>query len=216
MLGLSIRLQIQGQPTVTSLLRRSRHLLLRSGAVCGGAVGTPITPNSSVSWSSTDAAGENGPGWCKKHQLKMEEEALQKPSKGDQDGGDGSKKLSNLRKKGEKRAHEPCFAFMTVSEVDHLEDGYRWRKYGQKAVKDSPYPRSYYRCTTQKCLVKKRVERSFQDPKTVITTYEGQHTHHCPVTIRGSSHMIAPLPMVPSGFLRYQLMQLHPMARTGR
>lgn len=30
---------------------------------------------------------------------------------------------------------------MTKSEVDHLEDGYRWRKYGQKAVKNSPYPR---------------------------------------------------------------------------
>lgn len=30
---------------------------------------------------------------------------------------------------------------MTKSEVDHLDDGYRWRKYGQKAVKNSPYPR---------------------------------------------------------------------------
>lgn len=30
---------------------------------------------------------------------------------------------------------------MTKSDVDHLEDGYRWRKYGQKAVKNSPYPR---------------------------------------------------------------------------
>jgi hypothetical protein len=30
---------------------------------------------------------------------------------------------------------------MTKSEVDHLEDGYRWRKYGQKAVKNSPFPR---------------------------------------------------------------------------
>lgn len=45
------------------------------------------------------------------------------------------------KKKGEKRQREPRFAFMTKSEVDHLEDGYRWRKYGQKAVKNSPYPR---------------------------------------------------------------------------
>jgi len=30
---------------------------------------------------------------------------------------------------------------MTKSEIDHLEDGYRWRKYGQKAVKNSPFPR---------------------------------------------------------------------------
>jgi hypothetical protein len=33
---------------------------------------------------------------------------------------------------------------LTKSEVDHLEDGYRWRKYGQKAVKNSPYPRYVY------------------------------------------------------------------------
>jgi hypothetical protein len=45
------------------------------------------------------------------------------------------------KKKGEKKQREPRFAFMTKSEVDHLEDGYRWRKYGQKAVKNSPYPR---------------------------------------------------------------------------
>ncbi|KAG9138383.1 hypothetical protein Leryth_001575 [Lithospermum erythrorhizon] len=73
---------------------------------------------------------------------------------------------------------QPRFAFMTKSEVDHLEDGYRWRKYGQKAVKNSPFPRSYYRCTNSKCIVKKRVERSSEDPTTVITTYEGQHSHH--------------------------------------
>ncbi|KAL5987325.1 WRKY transcription factor [Asimina triloba] len=38
--------------------------------------------------------------------------------------------------------------------------------------------RSYYRCTNSKCSVKKRVERSSEDPTVVITTYEGQHCHH--------------------------------------
>jgi hypothetical protein len=49
---------------------------------------------------------------------------------------------NKVRKKGQKRIRQPRFAFMTKSEVDHLEDGYRWRKYGQKAVKNSPFPRS--------------------------------------------------------------------------
>jgi hypothetical protein len=51
--------------------------------------------------------------------------------------------------------------------------------------------RSYYRCTTQRCPVKKRVERSYQDPAVVITTYEGKHTHPIPATLRGSTHLLA-------------------------
>lgn len=33
------------------------------------------------------------------------------------------------------------FAFQTRSEEDILDDGYRWRKYGQKSVKNSKFPR---------------------------------------------------------------------------
>ncbi|CAN6858697.1 unnamed protein product [Brassica oleracea] len=102
------------------------------------------------------------------------------------DGGDKqrSQKVVKTKKNQEKKIREPRVSFMTKTEVDHLEDGYRWRKYGQKAVKNSPYPRSYYRCTTQKCNVKKRVERSYQDPTVVITTYESQHDHPIPTTRR--------------------------------
>ncbi|KAL0695734.1 hypothetical protein Bca4012_062914 [Brassica carinata] len=108
-------------------------------------------------------------------------------NEGNQHGvGESSKQLTKQGKgKGEKKEREARVAFMTKSEIDHLEDGYRWRKYGQKAVKNSSYPRSYYRCTTQKCNVKKRVERSFQDPSIVITTYEGKHNHPIPSTLRG-------------------------------
>ena len=34
--------------------------------------------------------------------------------------------------------------------------------------------------------MKKRVERSSDDPTIVVTTYEGQHIHPCPITPRGS------------------------------
>ena len=47
--------------------------------------------------------------------------------------------------------------------------------------------RSYYRCTNGKCTVKKRVERSSDDPSVVITTYEGQHCHHTTSFQRGAA-----------------------------
>ncbi|GKB68307.1 probable WRKY transcription factor 71 [Tanacetum coccineum] len=106
-------------------------------------------------------------------------------------------KVNKQKKKDEKKPREPRFAFMTKSDIDHLEDGYRWRKYGQNASRNSTYLRSYYRCTTQKCTVKKRVERSYQDPSTVITTYEGQHNHHLPATLRGNvGGMLYPQSMI--------------------
>lgn len=47
----------------------------------------------------------------------------------------------NSRKKGEKKVRKPRYAFQTRSQVDILDDGYRWRKYGQKAVKNNKFPR---------------------------------------------------------------------------
>ncbi|MCL7041402.1 hypothetical protein MKW94_029979 [Papaver nudicaule] len=75
----------------------------------------------------------------------------------------------------------------TTSEVDLLDDGFRWRKYGQKVVKGNPHPRSYYKCTTTGCNVRKHVERASADPKAVITTYEGKHNHDVPAP-KNSSH----------------------------
>ena len=37
---------------------------------------------------------------------------------------------------------EPKVVVQTESEVDVLDDGFRWRKYGQKVVKGNPNPRS--------------------------------------------------------------------------
>ncbi|KAA8519184.1 hypothetical protein F0562_013440 [Nyssa sinensis] len=84
-------------------------------------------------------------------------------------------------------AREPRVVVQTISEVDILDDGYRWRKYGQKVVKGNPNPRSYYKCTNAGCPVRKHVERASHDPKAVITTYEGKHNHDVP-TARTSSH----------------------------
>eukprot|EP00268_Persea_americana_P056718 TRINITY_DN6728_c0_g1_i2.p1 TRINITY_DN6728_c0_g1~~TRINITY_DN6728_c0_g1_i2.p1 ORF type:complete len:705 (-),score=165.24 TRINITY_DN6728_c0_g1_i2:430-2544(-) len=83
---------------------------------------------------------------------------------------------------------EPRVVVQTTSEVDILDDGYRWRKYGQKVVKGNPNPRSYYKCTNPGCTVRKHVERASHDLKSVITTYEGKHNHDVPAA-RSSSHI---------------------------
>ncbi|KAG6763958.1 hypothetical protein POTOM_031408 [Populus tomentosa] len=83
---------------------------------------------------------------------------------------------------------ESRIVVQTTSEVDLLDDGYRWRKYGQKVVKGNPYPRSYYKCTTPGCKVRKHVERAAADPRAVITAYEGKHNHDVPAA-KNSSHI---------------------------
>ncbi|CAM0906491.1 unnamed protein product [Alopecurus aequalis] len=87
---------------------------------------------------------------------------------------------------------EPRVVVQTVSEVDILDDGYRWRKYGQKVVKGNPNPRSYYKCTSTGCPVRKHVERASHDPKSVITTYEGKHNHEVPAARNATHEMPAP------------------------
>ncbi|XP_051143570.1 WRKY transcription factor 55 [Andrographis paniculata] len=65
------------------------------------------------------------------------------------------------------------------------DDGHTWRKYGQKEILGSIYPRSYYRCTHQKfygCPAKKLVQRLDQDPRTFKVTYRGSHTCHMSAT----------------------------------
>lgn len=64
------------------------------------------------------------------------------------------------------------------------DDGYNWRKYGQKPIKGCEYPRSYYKCTHVNCPVKKKVERSSDGQITQII-YKGQHDHERPQNRRG-------------------------------
>lgn len=52
-------------------------------------------------------------------------------------------------------------------DTEHPSDGYRWRKYGQKQVKGSAFPRSYFKCTEKGCSVRKHVERSSENPRQV-------------------------------------------------
>ncbi|KAG8055440.1 hypothetical protein GUJ93_ZPchr0001g32875 [Zizania palustris] len=60
-------------------------------------------------------------------------------------------------------------------------DSWAWRKYGQKPIKGSPYPRGYYRCSSSKgCPARKQVERSRADPTVLLVTYSFEHNHPWP------------------------------------
>ncbi|KAK6920067.1 WRKY domain [Dillenia turbinata] len=75
------------------------------------------------------------------------------------------------------------------------DDMWAWRKYGQKPIKGSPYPRGYYRCSSSKgCLARKQVERNRSDPSMFVVTYTGEHNHAVPThrnSLAGSSRQKA-------------------------
>ncbi|KAE9605957.1 hypothetical protein Lal_00024482 [Lupinus albus] len=73
------------------------------------------------------------------------------------------------------------------------EDGFTWRKYGQKEILGSKYPRSYYRCTHQKlygCQAKKQVQKLDHNSNMFEVTYRGEHTCHMSSTAPSSFPLI--------------------------
>ncbi|KAF4354833.1 hypothetical protein F8388_018037 [Cannabis sativa] len=92
-------------------------------------------------------------------------------NKGNDDDDDKNKgKTMNNdigRKKKDSSPHHQRVAFHTRSDDDVLDDGYRWRKYGQKTVKNNSHP-SWRRS---------KIQRLSKDKDVVVTTYEGIHNH---------------------------------------
>ncbi|KAA8547137.1 hypothetical protein F0562_003566 [Nyssa sinensis] len=67
---------------------------------------------------------------------------------------------------------------ISMKMADIPPDNYSWRKYGQKPIKGSPHPGSYYKCSSIRgCPARKHVERALDDPTMLIVTYEGKHNH---------------------------------------
>ncbi|CAL4895092.1 unnamed protein product [Urochloa decumbens] len=63
-------------------------------------------------------------------------------------------------------------------------DLWAWRKYGQKPIKGSPYPRGYYKCSSLKaCMARKLVERSPAKPGVLVVTYIADHCHAVPTML---------------------------------
>ncbi|KAL0398373.1 UNVERIFIED_CONTAM: WRKY transcription factor 71 [Sesamum radiatum] len=197
-------------PSPSSAFKEERSTPVVEAA---GGGETPATPNSSISSSSTEAAAAAGEEDSNKRKKEVAKETLEDAE------DDKSKKLDGkAKKKGEKKQREARFAFMTKSEVDHLEDGYRWEKYGQKAVKNSPYPSG--KTPLQKLLQVHNPKMPGEETRGEIIPrpfncdhhLPRQHNHHVPVTLRGNmaagvfapSMLTTPLLLEGPGFPAHQ------------
>lgn len=59
------------------------------------------------------------------------------------------------------------------------DDGYLWRKYGNKPIKTASYKRGYYKCRhfkEVKCNATKIVQQTNNDASTFSVQYKGEHT----------------------------------------
>ncbi|KAJ0258212.1 WRKY transcription factor 46 [Hirschfeldia incana] len=90
-----------------------------------------------------------------------------------------SKNVFKKRKISEKKTEKVSYFVGAGQEKGSIEDGYCWRKYGQKEIHGSINPRGYFRCThrfTQNCLAVKQVQKSDTDPSVFEVKYVGNHT----------------------------------------
>lgn len=97
----------------------------------------------------------------------------------------GSKKRPEVKdQRGRYKRRRSSDSWATISPT--MEDGCAWRKYGQKIILNSEYPRCYFRCTHKSdgCKALKQVQRVKGDQILYQITYFNHHT--CKETLRAS------------------------------
>nr|QGQ64028.1 WRKY transcription factor 5 [Santalum album] len=167
-------------PKPQSTKRSSSHLIQPSASASSSQMEPVTTPeNSSVSMGEDDFDPSSP--------LSKSGDEENEPDAKRWKGENESEGVSAMESR---TVREPRIVVQTTSEIDILDDGYRWRKYGQKVVKGNPNPRSYYKCTTVGCPVRKHVERASHDSRAVLTTYEGKHNHDVPAARGSGSHTL--------------------------
>ncbi|CAN7136638.1 unnamed protein product [Brassica rapa subsp. narinosa] len=88
-------------------------------------------------------------------------------------------------KKRKRHKDDPIIHVFKTKSIEEiaLDDGFKWRKYGKKPIRGSPFPRHYHKCSNPNCIVKKKIERDTSNPDYVLTTYEGRHNHPSPSVV---------------------------------
>ncbi|KAM3331425.1 hypothetical protein ACQJBY_027422 [Aegilops geniculata] len=143
--------------SMRSSVDRSIHIAMSSCCVVLGAPESPPSADGSPRSGGSDQAADS-------------------PCRGAHAAGPGQSK---------KRKTQPKWSTQvrvnSVEDVGPLDDGFSWRKYGQKDILGAKYPRAYFRCThrhTQGCYASKQVQRAHGDPLLFDVVYHGNHT--CP------------------------------------
>ncbi|XP_058071261.1 probable WRKY transcription factor 53 [Magnolia sinica] len=99
-------------------------------------------------------------------------------SKGSNQAVYGEEDRATFQKR-EKKSIDTRHVHMVYLGADPPDDGFRWRKYGQKEILGHKFPRSYYLCnhgTATGCPAKKTVQRSTEDSSILDIMYRGEHT----------------------------------------
>ncbi|KAJ6435893.1 hypothetical protein OIU84_001004 [Salix udensis] len=186
---------------VISILNRTGHARFRRGATSSGpyskdCFSSGTTTSSFLSSVTADGSVSDGkqggssslfgnqarstgkPPLSSTHLKKCHDHNL---STGKISSSGGSCHCSKKRKSRVKRTIRVPAISSKVADIP--ADEYSWRKYGQKPIKGSPYPRGYYKCSSVRgCPARKHVERAVDDPAMLIVTYEGEHRHsHAPL-----------------------------------
>ncbi|KAJ8458643.1 hypothetical protein OPV22_031569 [Ensete ventricosum] len=106
--------------------------------------------------------------------------------------------VSRTPLRSKRRKHQQKKVVCQVPADGISPDMWAWRKYGQKPIKGSPYPRGYYRCSSSKgCQARKQVERSLAEPGMLVITYTAEHDHPVPNhrnSLSGSTRQKLPHP----------------------
>ncbi|KAK4759831.1 hypothetical protein SAY87_022962 [Trapa incisa] len=178
---LSLPLPVLCSTTSSSFL----STISSDGSVTNGKVGTAMAAPPAPVFSAAK------PPLSSSHRKKCDDHALTVSA--------ASCHCSKKRKHGMKRTiRVPA---LSSTNADIPLDEFSWRKYGQKPIKGSPFPRGYYRCSSMRgCPAKKHVERTPGDPAMLIVTYEGEHCH------TGNHPAFTPLPEMAASAARASLL----------
>ncbi|KAL5228752.1 hypothetical protein ABZP36_017017 [Zizania latifolia] len=91
------------------------------------------------------------------------------------------KRIRREEVSGIRRGREEMVTRREITQSPH-KDGCQWRKYGQKIIQNSNFPRYYFKCTfsrDRRCAAKKQVQRrDGGEPPVYLVTYLNEHTCH--------------------------------------